>query len=78
LSRYKETYWKYKTGFKIRNFDLTIDTIDPSKTREDQQTRIEKISLVALLSKEQEKSLVTINRRLKKTIQIFIKIIIYI
>ncbi len=66
LSRYTETYWRYKTGFKIRNKALTIDTIDASKTWEEQQTRIEKISLVSFLSNKQKKMLLTICRRLKR------------
>lgn len=66
MVRYRETFWKYKTGFKIRKAELTIDTVDASKTREEQQTRIEKISLVALLSENQKKMLATICRRLKR------------
>lgn len=66
MLRYTETYWKYKTGFKTRNFDLTIDIIDPLSTKLEQQTRIEKISLVAFLDKEQKKSFANVNRRIKK------------
>ncbi len=66
LLSYKETYWRYKTGFKTRNFDLTIDTIDPLSTKLEQQTKIEKLSLVAFLDNEQKKSFDTMNRRIKK------------
>jgi hypothetical protein len=52
LVRNRETLWKYKTGFKIRNKELTIDTVDASKTREEKQARIEKISLVSFLSEK--------------------------
>jgi len=55
LVRNRETRWKYKTGFKIRNRELAIDTLDASKTREEKQTRIEKISLVSCLSEKQKK-----------------------
>jgi len=55
LVRNRETRWKYKTGFKIRNRELAIDTFDASKTPEEQQARIEKISLVSCLSEKQKK-----------------------
>jgi 2'-5' RNA ligase len=45
---------------------LTIDIIDPLSTKLEQQTRIEKISLVAFLDKEQKKSFANVNRRIKK------------
>ena len=44
LVRNRETRWKYKTGFKIRNRERAIHTFDASKTLEEQQARIEKIS----------------------------------
>jgi hypothetical protein len=66
LLRYKETNWKYQKGFKICKYDLAIDIIDASKTRKEQQAKIEKISLVAFLTKEQKKFLVNICRRLKR------------
>jgi len=49
LVRNGETRWNYKTGFKIRNRELAIDTFDASKTPEEQQARIEKISPVLFL-----------------------------
>jgi hypothetical protein len=66
LLEYKETNWKYQRGFKTREYDLVIDTILASKTMREQQTKIEKISLVAFLNKEQRKFFVNICRRLKK------------
>ena len=54
--RNRETRWKYKTGFKIRNRELAIDTFDTSKTREEQQASIEKISPDSLLRLNQKKS----------------------
>ena len=76
MLRYRETFWRYKTGFKIRKVELTIDTVDASKTREDQQARIEKISLVAFLSEKRKKCWLPYADVLKKITQIFIKIII--
>jgi hypothetical protein len=66
LLEYKETNWKYQRGFKTHKYDLVIDTILPSKTMKEQQTKIEKISLVAFLNKEQRKFFVNICRRLKR------------
>jgi len=66
LLKYKETNWKYQRGFKTHKYDLVIDTILASKTMKEQQTKIEKISLVAFLNKEQRKFFVNICRRLKR------------
>jgi hypothetical protein len=66
LLKYKETNWKYQRGFKTRKYDLVIEMILPSKTMKEQQTKIEKISLVAFLNKEQRKFFVNICRRLKR------------
>jgi hypothetical protein len=66
LLRYKESNWKYEKGFKTHQYDLTINTIAPSKTRVEQQSKIEKLSLVAFLNKEQRKLFVNICRRLKR------------
>jgi hypothetical protein len=66
LLEYKETNWKYQWGFKTCKYDLAIDTILPSKTMKEQQTKIEKISLVAFLNKEQRKFFGNICRRLKR------------
>jgi hypothetical protein len=66
LLRYKETNWRREKGFEIHKYDLSINTIQPSKTRQEQQTKIEKISLVAFLNKEQKKVFANICRRLKR------------
>jgi hypothetical protein len=56
LVRNGETRWNYKTGFKIRNRVLTIDTFDASKTREKKQARIEKIFASLVPKREAEKN----------------------
>jgi hypothetical protein len=66
LLRYKETNWRREKGFEIHKYDLSINTIQPSKTRREQQAKIEKISLVAFLNKEQKKVFANICRRLKR------------
>jgi len=66
LLRYKEENWKYEKGFDVHKYDLTLNTILASKTRKEQQAKIEKISLVAFLSKDQRKIFVNICRRLKQ------------
>jgi len=66
LLRYKETNWKYEKGFKTCKYDLGIDKIYASKTRKEQQEKIEKISLVAFLNKEQKRIFINICRRLKR------------
>jgi len=65
LVRNRETRWNYITGFKIRDTELTIGTFDASKTREEKQVRIEKISLVSF-KREAEKMLITMCRCQKK------------
>jgi hypothetical protein len=66
LLKYKEINWKHEKGYKIRKYDLFIDSIAASKTRKEQQAKIEKISLVAFLNEEQKKLFVSICRRLKR------------
>jgi hypothetical protein len=66
LLRYKETNWKYEKGFKTCKYDLGIDKIYFSKTRKEQQAKIEKISLVAFLNKDQKRIFINICRRLKR------------
>jgi hypothetical protein len=66
LLRYKETNWRREKGSEIHKYDLSINTIQPSKTRREQQTKIEKISLVTFLNKEQKKVFANICRRLKR------------
>jgi len=38
-----ETNWKNENGFDIHKYNLSIDTVDPSKTVVEQQRKIEKI-----------------------------------
>jgi hypothetical protein len=66
LLRYKETNWRREKGFEIHKYYLSISTIQPSKTKQEQQTKIEKISLVSFLNKEQKKVFANICRRLKR------------
>jgi hypothetical protein len=66
LLTYKETNWKREKGFKIHRYKLSFKTIQASKTRKEVQAKIEKISLVAFLNKEQRKTFVKICKRLKK------------
>jgi len=66
LLNYRETNWKYESGFDIHKYQLTIGTLSPSKVRKEQQTQIEKISLVAFLSEDQRKTFIKICRRLKQ------------
>jgi hypothetical protein len=66
LLKFKEINWKHEKGYKIRKYDIFIDTIAASKTRKEQQAKIEKISLVAFLNKEQKKLFVSIGGRLKR------------
>ena len=77
MPTYEETNWKYSKGFRIRKYDLCIKTINALTTTQEQTARIEKISLVAFLGKEQKKSLLNICRVLRKMIEIFIRIIIF-
>jgi hypothetical protein len=66
LLKYSETSWKHETGFDIQKCRFTIGTINPSKVSREQQTKIEKISLVAFLSEDQKKPFIKICRRLKQ------------
>ena len=65
MLKYSETNWKYECGFGIHEYTLDIGSIDPLKVRKEQLTKIEKISLVAFLNKDQRKILVKICRRIK-------------
>jgi len=66
LLKYRETNWKHESGFDIHKYHLAIETISPSKVSKEQQTKIEKISLVAFLSEDQRKIFIKICRRLKQ------------
>ena len=66
MLKYSETNWKHERGFGIHEYELDIGTINPLKVRKEQQTKIEKISLVAFLNKDQRKIFINICRRLKQ------------
>ena len=66
MLKYWETNWKYESGFDIHKYDLAIGTISPSKVSKEQQTKIEKISLVAFLNEDQRKVFIKICKRLKQ------------
>ena len=66
MLRYKETNWKNSNGLATHSYTLNISSVRTSETRKEQQTRLEKISLVSFLNKEQKKGLVNICRRLKR------------
>jgi len=60
-----ETNWKKESGFDIHRYRLTLSMTDSSKVRVEQQTKIEKISLVSFLNEDQRKTFANICRRLK-------------
>jgi len=66
LLSYAETNWKYEKGFDTHQYNLSVDTICSSGTTKQQQAKIEKLSLVAFLNKDQRKIFVNICRRLKR------------
>jgi hypothetical protein len=66
LLKYRETNWKHESGFDIHKYLLSIGTINPLKVSKEQQTKIEKISLVAFLNKDQRKIFIKICRSLKQ------------
>ena len=63
---YTETNWKYEKGFDTHQYNLSIDKICSSGTTKQQQAKIEKLSLVSFLNKDQIKIFVNICRRLKR------------
>ena len=66
MLEYSETSWKHETGFDTQKYRFTISTLRPLKVSKEQQTKIEKISLVAFLSEDQRKPITKICRQLKK------------
>jgi len=66
LLKYIETNWESESGFGIHKYNLAIETISSSKVSKEQQSKIEKISLVAFLNKDQRKIFIKICRRLKQ------------
>jgi len=65
MLRYSETNWKKERGFELRKYGLTFSKVHASKTRNEQQVKIEKISLVGFLNKEQRKIFANICKRIK-------------
>ena len=63
---YRETNWKNQRGFELSKYNLTIHRVHPSKTRKAQQAKVEKISLVAFLNKEQKRFFINVCKRLKR------------
>ena len=63
---YSETNWKYEKGFDTHQYNLSVSAICSSATTKQQQAKIEKLSLVAFLNKDQRKIFVNICRRLKR------------
>jgi hypothetical protein len=66
LLKYSETGWRHDRGISIQKYSFTIGTINPSRVSREQQTKIEKISLVAFLSEVQKRPFIHICRRLKQ------------
>ena len=71
MLKYSETSWRHESGFDIQEYHFTIETINPSDVSKEQQTKIEKISLVAFLSEDQKKPLFKICRRVKQNNKYF-------
>ena len=63
---YRETNWKYERGTELCKYDLRINRVQTSKTRKEQRAKIEKISLVAFLNKEQKRIFINACKRLKR------------
>jgi hypothetical protein len=63
---YSETVWKRPVSFETHEYKINIQRINASKTRIEQQSRIEKISLVAFLDKKQNRKFFNICRALKR------------
>ena len=66
MLKYSETNWKYESGFGTHKYNLAIGIINALKASKEQHTKIEKISLVAFLNKDQRKMFIKICRRLKQ------------
>jgi hypothetical protein len=65
MLRYTETNWKHENGLDTRQYNLSINAICSSVTTKQQQTKLEKLSLVAFLNKDQRKIFANISRCLK-------------
>lgn len=66
MLRYTETNWKHERGFDTHQYNLSVNAMCSSGTTKQQQAKIEKLSLVAFLNKDQRKIFVNICRRLKR------------
>lgn len=66
MLRYSETNWKYEKGFDTYKYELNIHSINSSLTTKEQQSKNEKISLVAFLNKEQKRVFVNLCKLLKR------------
>ena len=66
MLKYIETSWKRESGFDIHKHHFIIGKISPSKVCKEQQTRLEKISLVVYLSEDQRKPFIKVCRHLKQ------------
>jgi hypothetical protein len=66
LLTYRETNWKNERGFELCKYDLSFNSVRASRTRKEQQAKIEKISLVAFLNKEQRRIFINASKRLKR------------
>jgi hypothetical protein len=66
LLRYSETNWKYKEGFDTQQYNMTFNAISSTLTVKQQQAKIEKLSFVSFLNKDQRKVFVNLCRLLKR------------
>ena len=66
MLKYSETNWKYERGFNTHKYELSISSMCSSRTINEQQAKIQKLSLVAFLNKDQRKIFTNICRRLKR------------
>lgn len=66
MLRYSETNWKYKEGFDTQQYNMTFNAISSTLTVKQQQAKIEKLSFVSFLNKDQRKVFVNLCRLLKR------------
>lgn len=66
MLRYSKTNWKYEKGFDTHKYNLSVNAICSAATTKQQQAKIEKLSLVEFLNKDQKKIFTNIGRRLKR------------
>ena len=63
---YQETIWKESAGYETKKIQLKIESIQSFETIKEQSARIEKISLVVFLKKEQKKILNNVSKELNR------------